>query len=182
MAYRIHAIHGCSFRDVQWEADLGVCDGWTNQIGTESRTREPSRLLFNTSSSSSPSRCGSRLSTTTPHPPTGVVFPEEGEQRECGAPGGEGGWNARRQGCLKRRSSLGTWNFPRYLPPRAPLAPCFHPPETLRWFWECPGRGTGASVLPENLRRSRGSGTQNSGGTSPAARCESATPAIVSVP
>ena len=46
---------------------------------------------------------------------------------ECGAPRGEGGRNARCQGYLGRRSSPGTWNFPRSLPPRAPLAPCFHP-------------------------------------------------------
>ena len=50
---------------------------------------------------------------------------------ECGAPPGVGGRKARRQGCLGRRSSPGTWRFPRSLPPRAPLAPCFHPPETL---------------------------------------------------
>ena len=50
---------------------------------------------------------------------------------ECGAPPGVGGRKARRQGCLGRRSSPGTWLFPRSLPPRAPLAPCFHPPETL---------------------------------------------------
>ena len=30
------------------------------------------------------------------------------------------------QGCLGRRSSPGTWLSPRSLPPRAPLAPCFH--------------------------------------------------------
>ena len=46
---------------------------------------------------------------------------------ECGAPPGEGGRKARRQGCLGRRSSPGTWIFPRSLPPRAPLRSLFTP-------------------------------------------------------
>ena len=48
---------------------------------------------------------------------------------ECGAPpeGREGGRKGHGvQGCLGRRSSPGTWLSPRSLPPRAPLAPCFH--------------------------------------------------------
>ena len=66
-------------------------------------------------------------------------FPE-GEQRgRVRRASGGGRADARRQGFLGRRSSPGTWRFPRSLPPRAPLAPCFHPPETLQWgtpSWE----------------------------------------------
>ena len=59
------------------------------------------------------------------------VFPE-GEQRgRVRRASGEDGRNTRRQGCLGRRSGPGTWIFPDIWPPRAPLAPCFHPPETL---------------------------------------------------
>ena len=43
--------------------------------------------------------------------------------------GGREGRNSRRPRFLGKRSGLGSWLFPRYLPPRAPLAPCFHPPE-----------------------------------------------------
>ena len=58
---------------------------------------------------------------------------EEGEQRgRVRRASGEGGRKARRQGCLGRRFSPGTWPFPDLCPPRAPLAPCFHPPETLQ--------------------------------------------------
>ena len=39
--------------------------------------------------------------------------------------GNGGGWS-----CLGRRSSPGTWRFPRSLPPRAPLAPLFPPSGT----------------------------------------------------
>ena len=81
---------------------------------------------------------GSRLETPvpTPHGEPGAqlhfgVFPE-GEQRgrvrrACGEGGGIHGV----RGCLERLSGPGTWLSPRSLPPRAPLAPCFHPPETL---------------------------------------------------
>ena len=48
------------------------------------------------------------------------------------ASGGREGRDSRRLGCLGRRSSPGTWLFPKSLPLRAPLAPCFHPPESLR--------------------------------------------------
>ena len=40
---------------------------------------------------------------------------------------GKGGRNAPLQGCLGRRSGPGARISPRSQPPRAPLAPCFHP-------------------------------------------------------
>ena len=46
--------------------------------------------------------------------------------------GGREGRSSRRLGFLGKRSSPGTWLLPRSLPLRAPLAPCFHPPESLR--------------------------------------------------
>ena len=60
-------------------------------------------------------------------PQTSGVFPE-GEQRgRVRRASGEGGRKARCQGCLGRRSTPGTWRFPRSLPPRAPLAPAASP-------------------------------------------------------
>ena len=62
-------------------------------------------------------------------PPPCGVFPEGGQRGRVRRASGEGGRNARHQGCLGRRSSPGTWHFPRSLPLSAPLPPCFHPPE-----------------------------------------------------
>ena len=85
----------------------------------------------------------------------GGVFPE-GEQRgRVRRTLGEGGRNSRRQGCLGRRFSPGTWNFLDLCPPRAPLAPCFHPPETLRWFPRCPSFSSGGGKLKANGSSSR---------------------------
>ena len=74
-------------------------------------------------SSSSASGCGSL---------SRGVFPE-GEQRgRVRRASGGGRADARRQGFLGRRSSPGTWRFPRSPPPRAPLAPLVLPPESLQ--------------------------------------------------
>ena len=90
-------------------------------------------------SSAPPSSGAAPLHTWTPksvrHPVRDLdaarLFPE-GEQRgRVRRAFGEGGRNARRQGCIGRRSSPGTWIFPRSPPPRAALTPCFHPPESL---------------------------------------------------
>ena len=54
----------------------------------------------------------------------GGLPPEQGGASAAGL-GGEGGRNARRQGCLGRRAGPGTWLFP---PISAPAPPCFHPP------------------------------------------------------
>ena len=56
---------------------------------------------------------------------------------ECGPPRGEGGRKARRKGYLGRRSSPGTWIFPRYLPPaRAPRPPVFTLRKHFRFCWK----------------------------------------------
>ena len=64
-----------------------------------------------------------------PHPPPFECFRRVDSGGECGAPRGEGGRKARRQGCLGRRSSPGTWRFPRSLPPARAPRPLFY---TLR--------------------------------------------------
>ena len=46
---------------------------------------------------------------------------------ECGAPPGVGGRKARRQGVPQEAFQPGDLDFPRSLPPRAPLAPLFSP-------------------------------------------------------
>ena len=68
---------------------------------------------------------------------------------ECGAPRGEGGRNSRRPGDLGRLFSPGTWIFPRSLPPRAPLAPCFHPPRKHSSLQPRPKVALGQGWLPK---------------------------------
>ena len=87
------------------------------------------------------------MSSSTASPPQGGVFPE-GEQRgRVRGASGEGGRKARRQGCLGRRSSPGTWYFPRSLPPVRAPCPLFSPSGNtpVVWFWRqktsCRGRG-----------------------------------------
>ena len=82
------------------------------------------------------------------------VLPEGGQRGRVRRASGEGGRKARRPGCLGRSSSPGTWPFPRYLPPRAALAPCFHPPETLHGEGTRPPREAPSEGRPPAGRRS----------------------------
>ena len=76
---------------------------------------------------SSPTACLS------PWPWPSGVFPEGGNSGgECGAPWGRGGEMHGVRGASGGVPARGPGVSPDLCPPRAPLAPCFHPPETLR--------------------------------------------------
>ena len=53
---------------------------------------------------------------------------------ECGAPRGRGGGRHGVRGDSGGVPARGPGVSPDLCPPRAPLAPCFHPPETLQWL------------------------------------------------
>ena len=90
------------------------------------------------------------------------VFREGGNRGRLRPASSEGGRNSPRQGCLGRRAGPGTRPSPRSQPPRAPLAPCFHPPDRLsvrlpRPFTtfqlpDCPRAGRRGSLPAEAFR------------------------------